>query len=143
MVQILLAMQMTLLYPSDINGVITSLKKSFKAAFGWFKNNLLKSNADKCHLLVSSNGNANIRVDEYYVRKSEYEKLLGVIFGTKLRFKNYVMGICSKVTQKIYALARVALYMELSRKRILMNAFFSSQLNYCPLVSMCYNRTNK
>ena len=53
------------------------------------------------------------------------------------------MGICSKVTQKIYALARVALYMELSRKRILMNAFFSSQLNYCPLVWMCYNRTNK
>ena len=33
---------------SDINGVITSLKKSSKAFFEWFKYKLLKSNGDKC-----------------------------------------------------------------------------------------------
>ena len=27
-----------------------------------------------------------------------------------------------------------------TKKRILMNAFFKSQLNYCPLVWMCCNR---
>ena len=38
----------------DINGVIASLEKASKALFEWFENNLLKSNADKCHLLLSS-----------------------------------------------------------------------------------------
>ena len=38
----------------DINVVITSLEKASKALFEWFENNLLKSNANKRHLLASS-----------------------------------------------------------------------------------------
>ena len=49
----------------DINGVITSLEKASKALFEWFENNLLKSNANKCNLLVSSNDTVNLRVSEY------------------------------------------------------------------------------
>ena len=71
---------------SDINGVITSSEKSFKALFEWFQNNLSKSNADKCYLLVSSNGNTSIRVVEYDVRKSKCEKLLRMKFDCKLTF---------------------------------------------------------
>ena len=47
----------------DISDIITSLKKLSKALFEGFKNKLLKCNADKCHLLVSSGENASIRVD--------------------------------------------------------------------------------
>ena len=46
----------------DINGVITSLEKASKVLFEWFENNLLKGNADKCHLLVSSSDAVNSRV---------------------------------------------------------------------------------
>ena len=38
----------------DINDVIASSEKTSKAFFKWFENNLLKSNTDKCHLLLSS-----------------------------------------------------------------------------------------
>ena len=31
--------------------------------------------------------------------------------------------------------------MDISRRKILMNAFFRSQFNYCPLIWMCYNRS--
>ena len=41
-----------------------------------------------------------------------------------------------KAGQKIYALARVAPYMDLPKRRILMNVFFNSQFNYCQLVWM-------
>ena len=44
----------------------------------------MKINGNKCHLSVSSSENASIRVDEYGLRKSEYENLLGVKFDTKL-----------------------------------------------------------
>ena len=62
----------------DINGVTTSLEKASKALFEWLENNLLKSNADKCHLLVSSSEAVNLRVSEYDIKNSECEKLLGV-----------------------------------------------------------------
>ena len=52
----------------DINGVITSLEKASKVLFEWLENNLLKGNADKCHLLVSSSDAVNLRVSEYDIR---------------------------------------------------------------------------
>ena len=77
-----------------INDVITSLEKSPKALFEWFKNKLLKSNADKYH-------------NECDIRKSECEKLLGVKFNTKLTFENHITNICGKARRKIYDLAVV------------------------------------
>ena len=38
-------------------------------------------------------------------------------------------------------LSRIVPCMDISRKKILMNAFFRSQFNYCPLIWMCYNRS--
>ena len=110
-------------FAGDINVVITCLEKSSKAFFAWFKNNFLKSNADKYHLLVSYSENASIRVDEYEARKSECKKLLGVTFNTRLTSYNHIRDICSKASRKIYSLARVSPYIGLSKRRILMNTF--------------------
>ena len=59
----------------NINSVITSLEKASKALFPWFENNLLKSNADKCHLLVSSSDAISKRVREYDIQINKCEKL--------------------------------------------------------------------
>ena len=40
----------------------------------------------------------------------------------------------------LYALAGVTPCRSLPKKRMLLNAFFKSQFNYCPLVSMFYSR---
>ena len=125
----------------DINGVITSLEKASKALFEWFENNLLKSNADKGHLLVSSSDAVNLRVSEYDIKNSECEKLLGVKFDNQLTFKKHITDICRKASRKIYALVRIALYMDLSKRRMVINAFFNSLFNYCPLIWMSHNRT--
>ena len=47
-----------------------------------------------------------------------------------------------KAGRNISALARVTQYMGNAKKRILMNAFFTSQFSYCPLVWMCHSSTN-
>ena len=39
------------------------------------------------------------------------------------------------------ALARITPYMDLNKKRFLLNAFFMTQFNYCQLVWMCHNGT--
>ena len=123
------------------NGAIESLEKASKALFEWFENNLLKSNVDKCHLLVSPSGAVSLRVSEYVIKNSECEKLLGVKFDNKLTFENHITGICRKASRKIYALARIALHMDLSKRSMVMNIFFTSQFNYCPLIWMYHNYT--
>ena len=97
-----------------INSVITSLKKASKVSFQWFENNLLKSNTNKCHLLVSSSEAVNLSVSEYDIKKSECEKLLGVNFQNKLTFEKHITDICRKASTKTYALARTPPYIDLS-----------------------------
>ena len=48
--------------------------------------------------------------------------------------------MCKKASRKVCALVRGTSGMSLSKKRSLMNAFFNSQFNYCPLISMCHRR---
>ena len=127
----------------NIDGVITSLEKASKALFEWFENNLLKINADKWGLLVSSSDVVNLRVSEYDIKNSECGELPGVKFNNKLKFKKHITDICREASGKIYALARIALYMDLSKRHMVVNVFFNSQFNYCPLTWMCHNRTIK
>ena len=39
---------------NNIDNVIASLEQVSDVLFNWFKNNRLKNNADKCHVLVST-----------------------------------------------------------------------------------------
>ena len=57
------------------------------------------------------------------------------------KFDIYVGGICQKANRKLNALIRTANYMELPKRRILMNACFKSQFNYCPAIWMFHSRT--
>ena len=84
----------------DINGVMASLGKVSEALFAWFENNLLKSNADKYNLLLSSSDAVSLRVSEYDIRNSECENLLGVKFDNKLTFEKYITNICRKASEK-------------------------------------------
>ena len=46
----------------DIDSLIVPLEKATKSLLTWFDNNLIKSNANKCHLLVSSNKKVKIKI---------------------------------------------------------------------------------
>ena len=46
---------------------MASLEEASKSLFTWFDNNLMKSNADKCHLLVSSNEKVTIKIGSHLI----------------------------------------------------------------------------
>ena len=56
-----------------VDDLITSFEQASNDLFEWFKNNLLKSNADKCHLLVSANDRVSMNVDGFKIDKSDTE----------------------------------------------------------------------
>ena len=123
----------------DIDDLISSLEKSSKDLLKWFDDNLMKSNPDKCHLLVNSREKIKVKIGDFEIENSTCEKLLGVHFGNRLTFDYHISGLFKKASKKINALARV---MNLSKRKILMNAFFDSQFKYCPLIWMCHSCTN-
>ena len=110
----------------NIDGVIKSLKEASKILFKWFNDNLMRINTDKCHLLVSTNNTVKIKIVNFDITNSKSEKLLGVKFDHKLSFDDYISELCKKASRKIRALSRVASHMNISKRRILTNAFFKS-----------------
>ena len=126
----------------NVDDPITSLEQASNGLFEWFKNNLLKGNADKYHLLVRTSDRVSMNVDRFIEDKSDTEKLLGLKFEKKLAFDDHISDICKKACRKISALARVTKYMGITKKHIIMNAFFTFQFSYCPLVLMYLSRTN-
>ena len=84
----------------------------------------MKINAENCHLLVSTNNTVKIKIRNFEITNSKSEKILGVKFDHKLSFDDYISELWKKASRKIHALSRVASYMNISKRHILMNAFF-------------------
>ena len=121
--------------------VIKKLEKISIVLLTWFKNNGMKANGDKCHLLLSLSNNLEANIGRAIVKSSDNEKLLGVTIDNKLKFEKHVNNICDKASQKLNALARVSSYMDLHKRRLIMKAFINSQFGYCPLIWMNHSRT--
>ena len=59
-----------------------------------------------------------------------------------MNFNSHIHYICQKAGQKLNAISRITPYMDFAKRRLLVNAFFYSQFNYCQLIWMCHNRAN-
>ena len=120
--------------------VVSELKVITQKLFTWFNENEMKADLNKCHLLLSTTDVFNFEISETVIRNSNSKKLLGVTFDNKLKFEKHIITICQRANRKLNALARLTPYMELGKRRMLMNAFFNSQFNYCPVIWMCHSR---
>ena len=62
-------------------------------------------------------------------------------FDNKLNFNSHISKLCRKAGQQLHALVRISNFMSINQKKIIMNAFISSQFSYCPLIWMCHSRS--
>ena len=128
-------------FSGSTNDVIQKLENDSLILIQWYNSNYLKPNPDKWHLLLSDvNNELNIKISNEFISNSSYEKILGVHFDNKLNFTTHITKLCKRAGQKLHALARISNYMSIKQKKLIMNAFISSQFSYCPLIWMCHNR---
>ena len=107
----------------------------------WVKNNGLKANPDKFHLILNETDEKYfIEIENYKIPNSICEKLLGINIDNKLSFDYHVAGLCSKASQKLHALSRISHFMKTKQRQIIMKSFIHSQFGYCPLVWMFHSR---
>ena len=101
----------------NIENVIASLEEATNALFDWFDNNRLTSNPHMCHALVSTNKHLNMKVCDYTIGNSQCEKLLGVKIDVNLNFIEHISDLCKKANRKISALARIAPFVSIEKKK--------------------------
>ena len=79
---------------STIDALIYALETDTNILIKWFKDNYLKLNTDKCHLLVSKHTeNVFINAADDIIECQSSVKLLGVTIDNKLDFHEHVSKI--------------------------------------------------
>ena len=125
---------------SSIEKLIEPLEHDTTILLNWFHVNEMKSNNDKCHLIIINHENNVISIGDEEITVSKSVELKDVAIDTKLNFSEHVTKICNKANQKLHALARIAKYLDPNKLKIIMRTFIESQLNYCPLTWMFHSR---
>ena len=112
----------------NIDVTLEKLEEVGKVLFEWFSNNFLKANAEKCHLILSTDEPFSINIDNEVIKNSNNKKLLGINLNNRLGFDTHVANICNRVSKKLHALSRISQYMNIHKRRMKMKALFPPSL---------------
>ena len=80
-------------YDKTLDSVVTRLESVSSIVIQWFRDNFMKLNADKCHLLIlgrNSNQQATLNIGDIVIETTEEEKLLDIVIGKKLTFDTHM-----------------------------------------------------
>ena len=100
----------------------------------------MKVNTAKSHLLIPGNVRATAKIDNNYIVSEKEQELLGTTIDSNLTFEKHANDISKRASQKLNALARVAPYMYIQKRRIIIKSFETSQFGYCLLIWMFHSR---
>ena len=120
--------------------VIRALETSSSLLFRWFNNNFMKANSDKSNLIMSCAEATTAMIDGLPIDSSKTEVLLGIPINHEFKFDDHVNRLCKKSSLKLNALARIASFMNVSKKLIIMKSFIESQFGYCTQIWMFHSR---
>ena len=76
----------------------------------WFLHNCLKANAKKFHLFLSPFVDKATDIENFTIKSSYAEVLLGVTIAINLSFGEHVTYSCATVNRKLHALSRISKY---------------------------------
>ena len=114
----------------NVDVTLEKLEEVGKVLFEWISDNFLKANTDTCPLILSTDEpfTTNIEViKNEVIKNSNNKKLLGINLNNRLGFDTHVANICSRVSKKLHALARISQYMSIHKRRMTMKAFIASE----------------
>ena len=95
----------------NIDDLLKTLEKETTVILNWFKINEMKSNDDKCHLIVCNLENVSVTLGNETIKNSSSVELLGVNIDTNLNFDEHLTNLYRKANQKLHALARISKYL--------------------------------
>ena len=91
----------------------------------------MKASSNKSHLIMSCTEATTATIDGLPIDSSKREVLLGITIDNELKFDDHVNRLCKKASLK---LSRIASFMNVSKKRIIMKSLIESQFGYYPQI---------
>ena len=90
----------------------------------------MKSNQDKCHLLVSVYKQENVwaQIEDKIVWESNKQKLIGFQIGRNLSFNECVIWLFKKMAKNSQTLQDYQFSRDIIKRTVLMNSFISHSL---------------
>ena len=80
--------------------------------------------------------NETLKIKDKIIKPSSSVKLLGVQIDEQVSFNLYICNICRSTANQLNALIRLKRFLAFEKKKTLINSYFYSNFNYCPLVWM-------
>ena len=108
--------------------VVNELEISSSILFTSPKNNYMKADTDKSHLLLSGKNNLAANINGSVIESEENQVLLGITIDSNLSFNKHINNLRKIASAKLNALARISGYMHLPKRRIIMKSFISVSL---------------
>ena len=81
----------------NISTVAKLLEEVACAIFQWCKDNEMKANADKCHVLLSTSNELAVEINEVQIKNSQSEKILGITTDNDLKFEDHIKNMLKLV----------------------------------------------
>ena len=116
--------------------VIEELQISCSLLFTWFRNNYMKANTEKSHLLLSGSNRLTANTDGNVIESEDNQLLLGITIDSNLSFNKHINDLFKKASAKLNALARISGYVDLPKRWVIMKSFITFQFGYFDIIGL-------
>ena len=133
------------MFEETIQNLIAILENESNTAIEWFQNNKVMVNPGNFQAIIIDKKNKchtnetliNFwKIGDKIIKVSFSVKLLRVQIDDQLNFNLHISNICRSEANQLNALIRLKLFLDFEEKKTLINSYFYSNFNYCPLVWM-------
>ena len=129
-------------FAQNVGTLISILESESKIAIDWFEKWLkMAVNPGKFQSIIidkkkQDHTNETFEIEDKVIEASPSVKSLGVLIDDKLNFNLHITNICRSAANQLNALVRLKQFLSFEAKKVLVNSYFYSNFNYCPLVWM-------
>ena len=93
-------------YGENLDQILDELEKHMTKISEWYLYNCLNANAKKFQFSFIRFVEKAIKIENFIIKLSYAEVLLGITTDSKLSFSEYVTYLCATVNRKLHALSR-------------------------------------
>ena len=134
-------------YSSDLNSLTDILTEASQTTLIWLKANYMIVNPKRFQaMLVSKRKNTipedlTISIYDVDIKPNNSVKFLGITLDNKLNFVKHISSICKSASCQLNVLFRLKNFLGFKERKILIESFVYSSMNYCPIVWHFWNQT--
>ena len=126
-------------FAQNVGTLISVLDSESDTAIDWFRTNKMIVNPSKFQLIIidkkkQDHTKETFEIGDKVIEASPSVKLLEVQIDNKFNFNLHITNIYRSAANQLNALIRLKQFLSFEAKKALVNSYFYSNFNYCPLV---------